>query len=74
MKLTEAGNGIVFYPVPRYRRRNATAKIKTVNGLEGGDFPRSQAENTTRPLTGLIVGTDGKIFTTHNSLKYGIIE
>jgi len=33
MELMAAGNRIVFYPVPRCRRRNDTAKIKPVNGL-----------------------------------------
>jgi len=33
MKQAKTGSRIVFYPVPRFRRRNATAKIQTVDGL-----------------------------------------
>jgi len=32
------GGRIAFYPVPRFRLRNGTAKIQTVKGLRGGDF------------------------------------
>ena len=61
MKQTEAGNRIVFYPVPRFRRRNATAKIEPVNGLRVEIFSRTLRKNTTRPLTGLIGGTGGEV-------------
>ena len=47
------GNGgrIAFYPVPRFRLRNDTAKIQTVKGLRVEIFPRRLRKNTTRPLT-----------------------
>jgi len=60
MKQTETGNLIVFYSVPRFRRRNDTAKIRTVKGLRVEIFPRPLRENTTRPLTVWIGVTDGK--------------
>jgi len=34
-KILVTGNRIVFYPVPRFRRRNATAKILPVHGQAG---------------------------------------
>jgi len=61
MKQTEAENRIVFYPVPRFRRRNATAKIEPVNGSRVEIFPRPLRKNTTRPLIGLIGGTGGEV-------------
>ena len=38
MEQSKAGSRIVFYPVPRFRQRNGTAKIQTVKGLRGEDF------------------------------------
>jgi len=58
MKRAETGDGIAFSPVPRFRRRNGTAKIQTVKGVEGGDFFAAyKRKNTTCPLTVWIVGT-----------------
>jgi len=39
MEQAETGGRIAFYPVPRFRLWNGTAKILSVNGLRGGDFP-----------------------------------
>ena len=62
MKQTKTGSRIVFYPVPRFRRRNATAKIQTVKGLRVEIFSRPLRKNTTRPLTVWIGVTDGEVF------------
>lgn len=48
---------MVFYPVPRFRRQNATAQILTVKGLRVEIFLHSLRKNTTRPLTVRIGGT-----------------
>jgi len=52
MEQLKMGNRIAFYPVPRFRLRNGTAKIQTVKGLRGGDFGRFLPKILPRPLTG----------------------
>jgi len=45
------GAGLFFYPVPRFRRRNGTAKIQMVQGFKGGDFLRSLQKILPVPCT-----------------------
>ena len=48
--------GRAFFPVPRCRLRNGTAKVRAVNGLRVEIILRFLQNNTTRPLT---ARTDG---------------
>ena len=60
MKRTAAGNRIAFYPVPRCRRHNGTAKIQSVKGAERKIVLRSLQKYFSRPLTDWIGGTDDR--------------
>jgi hypothetical protein len=60
MKQTEMGNRIALYPVPRFRRRNGTAKIQIGKGSRVEKFPRHLRKFTTRPLRIWIGGTVGR--------------